>query len=412
MPSSNPARESSLWLRRRKASPTRVGGVEKEKAPRTLTRRPPVRMQETSRRDRYLEWYHGRDADAVQWLDTRPLRNPIPLPLACTVCGEWGTGLLGDSDFLRAGDVMVTDGLALGPCARGGGVLPPSLVVPGPCEIAAHAVCGGCLSAAVRAGVSDPLRCMHPGRVRCRARFTPKDVDPFLASADFSAFAARCLRSDMVAVPCAAQGCAGEALAPWTATVAGGDGIARCESCAAETCFFCLQGSGGGGGAGECDCSARTRALGAWNFHVSGGSADTPVARRDAISPARAALLLRAIGEDDAGRVECPCCLVVLQKTTDCNALSHCGIERCNTCALVSLPGQALPASHWDVCPRYDFSPEWASVHGCPDYHCRGGVCHDDDVDCELAAHAEGRAQMLRARKRIREGALRAALES
>ena len=105
------------------------------------------------------------------------------------------------------------------------------------------------------------------------------------------------------------------------------------------------------------------------------------------ISPEMAYNHLQHLMTQDHPRVQCPICLVPIQKTTACFAIRHCDWEMCWMCGKVD---RRLDTQHWKVCPRYDSNPFW-KLH---DYQCSEGECFNDDRVCTVNQHALGRSSM------------------
>jgi hypothetical protein len=94
-------------------------------------------------------------------------------------------------------------------------------------------------------------------------------------------------------------------------------------------------------------------------------------------------------------RVAQPCyrCGVPLLKSTECNALSHCGVQKCYMCGRNALAGGHLEADHWDAhgnvgCPRYDHHAYWRNMKR--PFVCAEGRCYNDTTECRVAAHRAG----------------------
>jgi len=117
-----------------------------------------------------------------------------------------------------------------------------------------------------------------------------------------------------------------------------------------------------------------------------------PVTAADGIQPAQAYAHLQHLWNQDEPRVQCPICLVVIQKTTACFALRHCDWEMCWMCGRID---RRLPLQHWKTCPRYDSHVFWQR-HG---FVCTEGECFDETRTCNITAHAEGRRAMDRIRQ-------------
>jgi len=105
------------------------------------------------------------------------------------------------------------------------------------------------------------------------------------------------------------------------------------------------------------------------------------------ISPEMAYNHLQHLMTQDHPRVQCPICLVPIQKTTACFAIRHCDWEMCWMCGKVD---RRLDTQHWKGCPRYDSNPFW-NLH---DYQCSEGRCFNDDRVCTVTQHALGRSSM------------------
>lgn len=96
-----------------------------------------------------------------------------------------------------------------------------------------------------------------------------------------------------------------------------------------------------------------------------------------------------------AERVAQPCfrCGVPLIKSTQCNTLTHCGVQKCFMCGRNSVAGAHLEAHHWDPsgragCPRFDTNPYWQSIN--PPFVCVEGHCYSDTNECAVAGHRRG----------------------
>lgn len=101
-----------------------------------------------------------------------------------------------------------------------------------------------------------------------------------------------------------------------------------------------------------------------------------------------------------------PCnrCGVPLHKTSACNALSHCGVEKCYVCGYCTKVGEKIPTDHWDEsglngCPRFDSDPCWKTLS--PPFVCEEGFCYSHCKDCLHEEHRSGLQEYDRARKRF-----------
>jgi disulfide oxidoreductase YuzD len=93
------------------------------------------------------------------------------------------------------------------------------------------------------------------------------------------------------------------------------------------------------------------------------------------------------------GSVNCPCCITPLQRSEQCNALSHCHIEICFWCGKFSKIGQTL-YDHWSArgkgCIRWNSDPGMNNY--LPSYSCVEGVCYSHRIgDCTDEAHKKGK---------------------
>lgn len=138
--------------------------------------------------------------------------------------------------------------------------------------------------------------------------------------------------------------------------------------------------------------------------------------------------------------VKCKECDTVLCKTSECNALSHCGTEVCNICGYSDL---LIPPSHWktssragdhhhndneqqqppvpgedalpsiryngdggvagqiplpEKCPRYDDDSFWVNQCG---FRCVEGDCYDNDRICTVPQHQAGIQRVTEARRQF-----------
>ncbi|ATE82144.1 hypothetical protein psal_cds_257 [Pandoravirus salinus] len=104
-------------------------------------------------------------------------------------------------------------------------------------------------------------------------------------------------------------------------------------------------------------------------------------------------------------RVAQPCyrCGVPLLKSTECNALSHCGVQKCYMCGRNALAGGHLEPEHWDAhgatgCPRYDHHAYWRTMKD--PFVCAEGRCYNDASECKVAAHRAG-IEAMHAERRV-----------
>lgn len=98
-------------------------------------------------------------------------------------------------------------------------------------------------------------------------------------------------------------------------------------------------------------------------------------------------------------QVYCKECHVLLEKTIDCNVLSHCHIETCYFCGFSSVK---IPAQHWrntstnpHGCPRFDFDLR----QELETYKCVQETCFDNERECEIQEHFQGIRDLVETRK-------------
>ena len=100
---------------------------------------------------------------------------------------------------------------------------------------------------------------------------------------------------------------------------------------------------------------------------------------------------------------KCFDCGVLLSKTTQCNSLSHCGIQKCYVCGRNCAKGGMLESSHWDPtgtrgCPRFDCNSYWRKMIRSP-FLCQEDACYSDHMECVISDHQEGIRAMHEERK-------------
>jgi hypothetical protein len=85
----------------------------------------------------------------------------------------------------------------------------------------------------------------------------------------------------------------------------------------------------------------------------------------------------------DKMEIRCKECHTFLEKTTQCNAVSHCGWETCYCCGYSDV---VIPSYHWKQCPRYN--SDYKKV--VKEYTCQEGQCYNDDHCCGVKDHQPG----------------------
>ncbi|AVK74674.1 hypothetical protein pqer_cds_252 [Pandoravirus quercus] len=137
--------------------------------------------------------------------------------------------------------------------------------------------------------------------------------------------------------------------------------------------------------------------------NASGNGADAHLLRnREVTEEVAVDQIERMLAMD---RVAQPCyrCGVPLLKSTECNALSHCGVQKCYMCGRNALAGGHLEPEHWDAhgstgCPRYDHHAYWRTMKD--PFVCAEGRCYSDVKECKVAAHRAG-IEAMHAERRV-----------
>ena len=80
----------------------------------------------------------------------------------------------------------------------------------------------------------------------------------------------------------------------------------------------------------------------------------------------------------------CSVCDAAMEKSTECNELSHCGQHMCCMCGRRALPGRPLESSHWKTCQRFN-KCNMSIGYKCGDYG-----CNTDEKRCDDPDHQEG----------------------
>nr|UDO47818.1 hypothetical protein [Pandoravirus massiliensis] len=137
---------------------------------------------------------------------------------------------------------------------------------------------------------------------------------------------------------------------------------------------------------------------------AGGGGADAHLLRNREITEEVAVDQIERVLSMD--RVAQPCyrCGVPLLKSTECNGLSHCGVQKCYMCGRNALAGGHLESDHWDAdgatgCPRYDHHAYWRRMKSAP-FVCSEGRCYNDTSECTVPAHRAG-IEAMHAERRV-----------
>jgi len=127
----------------------------------------------------------------------------------------------------------------------------------------------------------------------------------------------------------------------------------------------------------------------------SDGRSDRHLLRNGDITFDMALAQIERVLQSERVAQPCLCCGVPLTKSTQCNALTHCGVQKCFVCGCNTFVGGHLEAHHWDPtgrhgCPRFD--DNWHSAFAFPGapFRCLEGVCYNDVQECSVPEHEAG----------------------
>lgn len=113
---------------------------------------------------------------------------------------------------------------------------------------------------------------------------------------------------------------------------------------------------------------------------------------------------IKQIVDSDKPLTTCLECLIPIEKTEQCNTLTHCSIEKCYCCGRSGTEHQGL-GDHWDTsgmhgCPRFDHSRYWNVMANC-DFRCEESYCYNHDIgNCSVQDHQDGIKNMNFERKK------------
>ena len=86
----------------------------------------------------------------------------------------------------------------------------------------------------------------------------------------------------------------------------------------------------------------------------------------------------------------CSVCDAAMEKSTECNELSHCGQHICCMCGRRALPGRPLESSHWKTCLRFNSSKRGKEMLKGINHRCSDHLCNMDTERCSEPNHQEG----------------------
>jgi len=273
-----------------------------------------------------------------------------------------------------------------------------TLLVASPCGREEHAVCASCLKRVVLNFYSHPvtptkrtLGCLHDD---CGGG--AYDLDDFhwlLTDDEFSQLLEHLRKvytPEFLSVQCA--GCPAVLQVENTPSRANRPVALGCTSCSVVTCWQCMSARD------YCMC-AHGGYGGAFNrFYRPSPGNKCALLRNYELTHTGCLSYLERILLDQPRQtlnMECPCCHALVQKSTECNEMSHCGRKWCYLCGEMCLQNETFMCDHFGDfdCPRYEEVLFWKAGMGCDMYECMEGGCYDDAYDCTVDSHARGRAQ-------------------
>jgi len=120
------------------------------------------------------------------------------------------------------------------------------------------------------------------------------------------------------------------------------------------------------------------------------------------LCPLHVAYQMENILNDEEMNVKCKECGVYIYKTSDCNALVHCGVQICYVCGYSDI---LLSPMHWEYCPRFDYHPWWNTTGKCK-FLCKQDQCYSDNKICTIKSHQTGIKNMREYRRKAHLKAL------
>jgi hypothetical protein len=309
------------------------------------------------------------------------------------------------------------------------GLLRCEVLVANVCGV--HMVCGGCLAQVSRTSHWDPTHCISMAAERCAAhpdaamvRTIEKLAGVFVSNADKrqrERLALTCTlpRLQTTSASDDAPKCRGRLALDDTQTAY------CCSRCRRVSCLQCKSELlSPDRGCMVCYVSARGTRLSVpsalFPFITRQPAERARLVEQEAVPEAiahlyrnselTAALIAETtydIIASDFLYVRCAVCNVPIEKSQDCNEISHCGVTRCYFCGITTTKGASgIGGDHWTPhddplcrsrCPRFDSSAYIRKA--IPTYLCADGVCHDLDKDCHDPRHATGIVEYNRLRK-------------
>lgn len=232
-----------------------------------------------------------------------------------------------------------------------------------PCKVKEHTTCISCLRKLVQQRCqsgSSQISCMFPYSVcQCKETLSIDDISLCFNPMELSRLR---LRSEGHRFTCCGQ---------TLRTSDSSHGLATCRTCTKRFCTSCWSCTNF---LDKCCCGAPV-----WDRFFR-DKLTGKLRQLAGITVKERDDMVRAIKDQPIPTVTCPGCGAKIEKTSDCNCLSHCGYQICWVC---NYAADVIPSWHFQSCPRYDqdFS----------EFPCRQGDCYDHDRECTVSTHKRGR---------------------
>ena len=287
----------------------------------------------------------------------------------------------------------------------------PEYICAGPCKNIDHLICTACLLKIITNKSANPINenqpeiyCQYPFSEKCNCCYNTENFKTIIDHAEFEKLKTRQREFRYPGMEVSKCFCGSETLVSRKTIRATQKGniILQCsstEACGKEFCYHCQRETS----AGETQCnfcinSDPREDPQAWNFYYQRpevlGGAYGHLLRNYEITEAIAKSQINEIIIMEKLTPKCPECETYMQKTIECNGMTHCNIQKCYVCGLHTTKSGHIDDSHWDAagkygCPRYDHHAFWNQV-ACCNFKCRDGYCHDECSDCIDINHKNG----------------------
>ena len=287
----------------------------------------------------------------------------------------------------------------------------------GPCGENEHLVCVGCLKQVLISKTANPIHenqanvpCLYPFGEKCGGKYDIQDFEAILEDVDFKELKARWEKykhQGMQTITCTC-GCENQICREQVKNTPRGKLLVLCKEfeCSNLFCYHCLRDVDFQ--CEECQyCSLEINRNDpfAWNFYYAKpahfeedshcqNDLFSHLLRNNQISDSICKEQIHNIMIMETLTPQCSKCATPMFKTTECNGMTHCNIQKCYTCGKNTMETGYLAEQHWDVeglhgCARFDNDTFWNGVANC-EFRCRDGECHNDHRDCNELQHKNG----------------------